>query len=79
MKVLISIELELPDNTLSILKECKETLSQLVFDNFINYAARNHAKDVIKWGAMTNDIMATHHNTWGDICSNAKWNINETK
>ncbi len=75
MKVTLTIELDLPDDIPVIKGHEDESLSQLVFDEYVNYVARSHAKQAIQWEAKSNTILAAHHNTWGDICSAAKWSI----
>jgi hypothetical protein len=85
MKVKMTIELELPDETPEVLAEYRESLGQLLFDEYVNYATCNHLKDALKWcakGKVGSDdedprakLIYQHHDTWGDICNNAKWDF----
>ena len=88
MKVTIHIELELPDDTPVILSHMHESLTQLVHDTYVNYVTVAHARDATTWcakakmGSENEDpgarMIYQHHETWREICSNAKWYIGET-
>ena len=83
MKVKLTIELELPDETPVVLEAYRESLGQLLFDEYINYVTCAHLQDSVEWcakgkvGSDNEDPGAKriyqHHDTWGEICSNAKW------
>jgi hypothetical protein len=85
MKVKLTIELELPDETPGMLKAQQEDLGQLLFDVYINYATLRHFRDSLEWcarGKVGSDnedprakLIYQHHDTWGKICQNAKWDF----
>jgi hypothetical protein len=83
MKVTLTIELELPDDTPVIEGHEFVGLNQLVFDRFVNYAACSHLSDSFSWYskhlANPNDANAKgiyeYHKQWSGICSNATWSM----
>ena len=88
MKITIHIELELPDDTPVILSHMHESLSQLIHDEYVNFNTCKHAEAAVKWcakakmGSENEDPSARmiyqHHEIWREICSKAKWYIDET-
>lgn len=87
MKVTLTIELELPDDTPLVEGYERAALGQLLFNSYVNYAACSHLKDALKWCATSGkneaDICAKqiykHHDLWGDICAKAKWDFEVEK
>ena len=85
MKVKLTIEIELPDQTADVLAEIREDLGQVLFDSYINYATCSHAEDAVIWcaeakvGSKDEDSTAKaifeYHNNWKNICRNAIWNF----
>jgi len=85
MKVKLIIEIEMPDETPAALEEYCESMGQLLFDDYINYATCAHLEDAMTWcakgkiGSDSEDLAAKliyqHHRTWGKICQSAKWDF----
>jgi hypothetical protein len=85
MKVTLTIELALPDDTPVILDAYEESLPQLVFDAYVNFTTCSHADAAVQWcakgkiGSDNEDSSAKqiyqYHNTWRDICRAAKWSM----
>lgn len=85
MKVILTIELDLPDTTPVVLDSYNESIKQVVFDSYINYITCCHLKDAVKWcsigkvGSHNEDLTAKgiyqYHDTWANICKNSKWSM----
>lgn len=83
MKIKLEIVLELPDETPLVLDAYNESLRQLLFDAYVNYATVQHSMDAMQWcakgkvGSENEDQGAKQiylfHNTWAEICANATW------
>lgn len=83
MKIKLTIELDLPDDAPELTDQ--GLLSQLVFDTYINYATCKHFEDSVNWlakGKVGSDnecprtkLLYQHHDIWGKICRNAKWDV----
>lgn len=82
MKVELAIRLDLPDECS---KMSDDEISQIIYDNYVNYATCSHLKDSAKWcargriGSEDEDVSAKRiyvvHRNWGEICSNASWSM----
>ena len=87
MKIQLTIELEMPDDTSTQLAATNEELSQLLFDTYVNYVTVSHMSDAVEWcakgkiGSDDEDARAKaiyqHHKLWGKICRDAKWSFKE--
>ncbi len=82
MKIILSIELDIPDDT-EAANFSHEEIGQLLSDSYVQYTTNQHLKDALKWcvkakiGSESEDIAGkqiySYHNTWADICHAAKW------
>lgn len=80
-KITLTIELEIPN----VENWTDGELSQLIFDEYINHATCSHYEDATHWMAESGkrekegkdtfaaNQIAKMHQTWGEICSKAKW------
>lgn len=80
MKVVLSIELDLP---VECEKMSKEELRMILYEDYVHYVTLSHSVDAMNWcsrgkiGSDSEDntakIIYKHHNTWMDITDNVKW------
>ena len=85
MEVELKINLTIPDDAKLVEGQELESLRQLIFDEFINYATCSHLNDSIDWLSNSHsregeeqlryNIIAKHHMTWADICQGMNWDI----
>jgi hypothetical protein len=79
MKIELTVNLELPDSCESM---SDGELSQVIFDNYTNFALCRHLEDCIKWTIKNDDypspcaeqIMVVHR-TWADICEKSTFTV----
>lgn len=87
MKVKLTIELDLPDNTPLVEGHERASLGELLSDTYVNYATRSHLEDALKWCVKSSnnkddvgaEMIFKHHDLWGDICAKAKWDFEVLK
>jgi hypothetical protein len=80
MKIKLTIELDLPDECSSF---SDGELSQLLFDEYVNYATCAHLEDATHWCCearvgtedenLQKKIIYEHHKIWGNICDAVTW------
>lgn len=85
MKVKLTIELELPSNFPTVLDSLEDSLSEILFDHYINFATIQHSVEATRWCARgkvgsddeepTSKQIYLVHKTWTEICSAAKWSF----
>lgn len=80
-KIILTIELDIP----KIDQFSDAEISQLIFDEYINHATCAHLEDASHWmvkqgiaekegkPAINEKMITSMHQTWGEICSKAKW------
>lgn len=86
-KIILTIELEIPE----IEDFSDGEISQLVFDEYVNHATCSHYEDACTWmayqsiaekegkEAISEKMITKMHQTWGDICSKAKWSWSKSQ
>lgn len=80
MKVTLAIDLDIPDELVSDLPD--PFLRELLFDEYINYAALAHIEDSMEWAIIANNDNGTYfdpksiadrHKMWFNIARNSQW------
>lgn len=82
LRVRLVIDLDLPDECAQM---TQPELRQLVFDDYIHYAAVSHMADATHWCARGNvgsdaerepeKLIFLHHRLWGKLCAKATWSM----
>lgn len=85
MKVRLTLELDLPDDTPLVPGHEKASLGELLSDTVTNYLAVSHSLDALEWcaraklGMPDEDVggrrIFEHHRQWADICKEAQWSF----
>lgn len=87
MKVRLTLELDLPDDTPLVPGYEQASLGELLSDTVTNYLAVAHSRDALKWCARAKVGMPDedaggrqifeHHRQWADICKAAPWSFEQ--
>lgn len=85
MKVKLTVELDIPDDTPLLAGHERASLGELLSDAYTRYVTVRHCTDAMKWlvaaklGTPNEDAMAArlykHHDAWADICDKAEWSF----
>ncbi len=81
-KVTIIMTIDVPDSE----KYSDGELSQLLFDEVVNYATVTHLSDAVDWLSQSlskqntsEAIISEHHRIWGKIMKACEWTFNREK
>ena len=77
-KVTITMTIDVPDSE----NYSDGELSQLLFDEVVNYATVTHLSDAVDWLTQSlgkqdssEAIISEHHRTWGNIMKDCEWSF----
>lgn len=73
MKVILTIELDIPDDADML----DDDIEQVLYDSYINYVPLMHSRDALYWlgqGDKAWDLYNVHQN-WSEITTDPKWSF----